>query len=162
MSFVATFYITICSNRPFDTPAKITCLTHQTRHGTNLKIPNLKLPEPWDNRTLNLPNQDLSTQTKLWIFEPPKNYRTLNRTKGFYYIEMSNFLFVIGTHLNFPNFKPSKSRFVLQNQTSNLPNHPKKTKPLTSNLELGSFQVYKRHLYYHWQYILNFSQFHPW
>ena len=31
------------------------------------------------------------------------------------------------------NLKPPKPKFVLQNWTSNLPNHPKKTKPWTSN-----------------------------
>ena len=36
-------------------------------------------------------------------------------------------------NLKILNLEPPEPRFILQNQTSNPPNHPKKTKPRTSN-----------------------------
>ncbi len=50
------------------------------RLGANLKILNLKLPEPKEKQTSNLPNLGSSS-------ESPKKDRTLNQTKGSYFIE---------------------------------------------------------------------------
>ena len=99
------------------------------RLGTNLKVLNLELPEPQENRTSNLTNLGSSSVTKLLTSQKKTEPRTKPKVLTTQNIKKwVNFSFDIGTNLKIRNLEPPEYRFLLQNRTSNLPNYPKKTK----------------------------------
>ena len=70
-----------------------------------MKIANLELPEPSENQSLNLPNLNSSSKTKLRTSEPPKN-QTEPRTFLYRIAKNGQFFNVCPSNLNLEPSKP--------------------------------------------------------